>query len=51
VPADRFQHGGRAHAAWAQFCACAVGLAAGNRQEFSGSAKKKNPDPEAPWFD
>ena len=41
VPADRVQQARRAHAAWTQFWACAVRLAADNRQEFRRQCQKE----------
>jgi hypothetical protein len=45
VPADRVQQARRAHAAWAQFWASAVRLAAGNRQEFRQQCQKEKSRP------
>ena len=41
VPADRVQQARRAHAAWTQFWACAVQLAADNRQGFQRQYQKE----------
>jgi hypothetical protein len=45
VPADRVQQARRAHAAWAQFWASAVRLAAANRQEFQRQSQKEKSRP------
>src|ERR1700751_1716346 len=45
VPAGRVQQARRAHAAWAQFWACAVRLAAANRQEFRRQWQKEKSRP------
>jgi hypothetical protein len=48
VPADHVPQARRAHAAWAQFWACAVRLAAANRQEFRRQCQKEKSRPRRP---
>src|SRR5262249_61886834 len=48
VPADRVQQARRAHAAWAEFWASAVRLAAANRQEFRQQCQKEKSSPRRP---